>query len=268
MTKNPNQQLPSEATSTERVDCPACNSTNISDSISGIGPVCKECGAVVSVPIEIEYPDAEFEQNSNQTKEWSEYYSVTNSTEQLVADAFEVLEEIAVQLAIPSSVRERAAEIYTDAALCGLTDGRPTELLVAACVTTAGRESRSPFPAERISSLVDEDVHSVRRICRELQRELEIDISPCVPEDYLANLIRLLELNKSTKTSANQILSAIPSQNIGGKDPCAIAGAAIYLAAEGAVTQREVAASTAVTTETIRVRVNECRESINGGNSE
>lgn len=242
------------------IECPTCGSTNISESVPGVGPVCEDCGVVLSAPIEIEHSAAEFTRESEQTKTWSEFQSVTNSTEQQVAQAFEILEEIGDRLAVPSSVRERAAEIYTDAAVESLTDGRSTELLVAACLTIAGRECRSPIPAGRIAATVDPNVNAVCRICSELQRTLEHDISHCPPEDYLVNLTRELGLNESIKAVANQILAALPPKSTGGKHPGAMAGAALYVAADGTITQRDVAVSTAVTTETIRLRVNECRE--------
>jgi transcription initiation factor TFIIIB Brf1 subunit/transcription initiation factor TFIIB len=252
--------LESETINTD--ECPACNSGSVSELIPEIGPVCEECGVVVSAPIEIEQPTTEFEQDSEQIPPWSEFYAVTNSTEQNVAQAFEILENIGGKLDVSPPIRERAAEIYTDAALRDLTDGRSTELLIAACVTTAGRENQSPIPAGTVASLIDNDVESIRRICSELRRELEYDISPCPPKEYIANLVQVLDLGEEAKTVANRILSAVPDQSIGGKNPGAMAGAALYLAADGEVTQRDVADSTAVTTETIRVRVNDCEDAI------
>lgn len=264
MTEKYSRQDRQVPVSAANVKCPLCDSNYLNTSISSLGPVCEDCGAVVSVAFDMDSIPDDFEQKSEATSAWSEYYRITNSTEQQIARAFEVLENISNQLSIPSSIRERAAEIYADGATKTLTDGRSTEVFVSACITLAGREKQEPIPADRIATKADIDVTSLRRICRELREEFDLEISACLPTEYLTDLTRALELENATRATAIRILKSLPSQRTGGKHPAAIAGAALYLASEGEVTQRDVARATEVTTETIRLRVNECRETSDG----
>ena len=68
-----------------------------------------------------------------------------------------------------------------------------------------------------------------------------------------------MQLDASTVAEAKQMLGAIDGSVLAGKDPVGFAGAALYLAAGGEVTQREIARMTGITTETLRVRVHDCR---------
>lgn len=244
----------------DRTECPACKSTEIDESIPSVGPVCEVCGAVISVAIDTDSKLNDFERDSASPSTWSDYNSVTNSTEQQIAIAFEVLEGISHCLCLPREIREQAANIYSEAAVETVTDGRSTEGVVAACITIAGRECQAPIPAGRIAEVVDVETDSLRRLYRFLQHELGYETPPCPPKDYLKEVARGLELDESTITAARQTLAAIPSQRLGGKHPGALAGAALYLAADGEITQRDVANIIAVTTETVRVRVKDCRE--------
>ncbi|WP_158413122.1 transcription initiation factor IIB family protein [Halorhabdus tiamatea] len=249
---------------TSTVRCPACDSTEVDRSIEGLDPFCQECGAVVSAPIEFDEALTDFEPDRDARESWSENHRVTNSTEYQIARAFEYLEELGSRLDVPTSTRERAAEIYADGATETLTDGRSMELFVTACVTVAGQESENPIPASRIADIADVDSDSLRRICRVLRQDLDYGSQPSPPRTYLGGLARDLEIHKATVSVAEELLEAVPAKQLCGKHPGAFAGAALYLAAEGAITQREIATATGVTTETIRLRVKDCREAANG----
>lgn len=202
-------------------------------------------------------PEVEERQNSEEA--WRDHYRISNSTEQNVASALAVLERLGQRLDIVPDVRERAAELYAEAAIETSTDGRSTESVVAACLVMAGRELQAPIPTGRVADAADLEQGQLRRAASALRSELGCMSPPCPPEAYLADLTRALALDNSTRTTAGQILEAVPSERVGGKHPGVVAGAALYLAADGAITQREVADVTGVTTETVRLRVKECR---------
>ncbi|WP_158600430.1 hypothetical protein [Haloarcula sp. Atlit-7R] len=221
-----------------------------------------ECGAVVTAPVEFDANLKDHEAEDGTTVPWSEYHSVTNSTEHQVACALEYLEELGTKLDVPTETHQYAAEVYAEGAIETLTSGRSTTLFIAACLTVAANECGSPIPASRIAQAAQVNSNSLRRVCRVLRQNLDVGTSPCPPRAYLADLARTLKLNESLIADADAIIDAIPSYHLSGKHPGAFAGAALYLAADGEVTQREVANATAVTTETIRLRVKECRECI------
>lgn len=259
-----NSSAKSAQTTTNLADtiCPACGSANIDDTIPELDPVCTDCGAVVNAQVEYDLDPEKQASESDASEPWSDHFRVTNSTEYQVAQALMVLEDFGDRLDVSTAIREQAAIIYSDGAVETLTDGRSTELFVAACITIAGQENNSPIPAGKIAAAANVDMDSLSRVCRILRRELDYGSSPCPPQAYLDYLAGKLKLGSSRIAAADDILGSIPSNRLCGKHPGAFAGAALYLAADGEVTQRKVALATAVTTETIRVRVKECREGI------
>lgn len=254
------EERPKEATEAVEASCPACGSEEIDSSIPGFDPVCTDCGAVVTAPINFDDIPRGFEPESGSDEPWSDHYRVTNSTEYQIAQALESLESLGEQLGVSAETRGRAAEIYADAATEKLTAGRSTDLVVASCISIAGREADSPIPSSRIADIANSDQNSLRRICRILRKGLDIRTPACAPRSYLGDLAQTLELGKPVTVAADDLLTLFPEKRFGGKHPGAFAAAALYLTADGAVTQREVASAASVTTETIRLRIKECRE--------
>ena len=237
--------------------CPACGSAAF-ETIPSVGPVCEECGAVTTTVSEVSSltPDDE---RSEEDESWAEHYTVTNSTEQRMAEALDVLETIAERLGLGREAREQTVEVYAEAALSNLPDGRPTELTVAAALVHGTRASGEPRPSGCIAEAAAVEADSLHRVSTFLSRELERPVVFCPPEDYLAYLGEELQLDASTVAEAKQMLSAIDGSVLAGKDPVGFAGAVLYLTARGEVTQREIARMTGITTETLRVRVRDCR---------
>lgn len=248
---------------TEASSCPACGSGDIDDSIPALDPVCEHCGVVVSVDVDIDLDREYLDTDSEGARSWEEHHSITNSTELQVAEAFERLEDLGDRLHAPMEVREQAADLYTEAAVETFTDGRSADLVVAACLREAGRDAGAPVSTTRIARAADIDADALRRICSAFKRELEFTTTPCPPEAYLHGLVAAFELGDSVELDASRLLAALPPSSTGGKAPGVIAGAALYLAADGAITQRDVAEFTGLTTETVRLRVNDCRAVIN-----
>jgi len=246
----------------DRAECPACGSLDVDSSISGLNPFCTDCGAVVTAPVEFDVASDEYDSEDGSSESWSDHCRVTNSTESQIAQALEILEELGAELDLSVDTRERAAQIYADGAIEDLTDGRSTDTFVTACLSVAGDECRSPIPASHIAEVAGVDSDSLRRISRILREELNYGTTPCPPRSYLGHLSQSLDLDEPIITVANEILESVPACRISGKHPGAFAGAALYIAADGQVTQRDIAMESGVTTETIRLRVNECREAI------
>ncbi|EMA46613.1 Transcription factor TFIIB cyclin-releated protein [Halococcus morrhuae DSM 1307] len=176
-----------------------------------------------------------------------------------MAEALDVLETIAKRLDLGREAREQTVEVYVEAALSNLPDGRSTELTVAAAIVHGTRASGEPRPSGCIAESAAVEADSLHRVSNFLSRELDRPVVFCPPEDYLEYLSGELQLDTSTVAGAEQMLGAIDGSVLAGKDPVGFAGAALYLAAGGEVTQREIARITGITTETLRVRVRDCR---------
>ncbi|WP_420182082.1 hypothetical protein ACNO8S_13555 [Haloarcula sp. KBTZ06] len=238
--------------------CLNCGAANLESGPLNLGSVCKSCGAVG----EFESEPQEVENQATSQKEqpsWSEHYTVKNSTEQQVATALEALEELSDELGISDEVRIRAAEIYGQAAIEKTTDGRPTETVVVAAIIIASREFQAPFPIGRIADITDTEVRDIKHALSRVKNDLYLH-TYCPPEAYLSKLTTPLVISDSTIKIAQNILDELSGDKIGGKHPAAVAGAALYVAADGQITQRDVARVCGVTKETIRLRVKECRQ--------
>jgi len=257
MTNNPSTTTRT-STDSETEVCLNCGSDEFESGPLDLDSVCTSCGAVGAFASN---PERDESQKSDQGEQlrWSDYYTVTNSTEQQVATALEHLERISGQLEIPDQVRVRAADIYGQAAIEGTTDGCPTEVVVIAAVIIASREVEVPHPIGHIGDLTGVDLREIKQALSRVKSDLYL-YTCCPPEAYLSELTKSLELNNSAVQAAHGILDNLPGSKIGGKHPGAVAGAALYLAVEGDITQREIARVCGVTTETVRLRVKECRK--------
>lgn len=245
------------STDSETEVCLNCESDEFESGPLDLDSVCTSCGAVGDF---VSTPERDASQTSDQVERfsWSDHYTVKNSTEQQVATALESLERISSQLKIPDQVRVRVAEIYGQAAIERTTDGRSTEAVVIAAVIIASREFEVPYPIGRIADVTDIDVRDIKQALSRVKNDLYL-YTCCPPEAYLNKLTMPLEVQSSVQ-AAQEILDDLPDNKIGGKNPAAVAGAALYLAADGEITQREVARISGVTTETVRLRVKECRK--------
>ncbi|WP_267642060.1 transcription initiation factor IIB family protein [Haloarchaeobius amylolyticus] len=239
--------------------CPACGSRRLRELVSSLEPICDDCGAVASDTIEHPTILENSDDEASMELSWSDYYTITNSTEQQVATAMGVLDTLADELNLDTNVRERAAAIYAEAAIENLTDGRPTELLIGSVIAVAARELQDPRPTGRIASAATVRAGSLGRLIRRLTRELARPSPVCRPNDYLPYLRQELSLDAQYEDAALELLESLDETTISGKCPVGFAGAALYLASDGLVTQRQIAQTAAITGETLRVRVRDIR---------
>lgn len=243
--------------------CPDCGSQKLDLTLSVGDAVCEDCGVVITDLENAQSPSSGIGNSSDDEKSvsWADYYTVTNSTEQQVAYALEHLEALSDELNLTTDTRTRAAEIYAEAAIANVTDGRPTQLVVAAAAVTGGREVGAPRPVRCVATVIDSPEKSLDRAVRILNRELDLTSTICCPEDYLTFLCRELDLGTEVEHVAREQARTVDeSRSLVGKNPVGIAGALLYFASDGAVTQRAIAAAAGVTNETIRARLKDCRQ--------
>lgn len=247
-------------------ECPSCGSQHLKTSYSDNGDLCAECGVVVSnyegSPVD---EGAEATNSSITPESWKEQHRVTNSTEKQVAQALEFLEGLGQEIELSSELRQRVAEVYANAAIDGITDGRQTKLVIAGAILSEAREMGQPYPLGFLASRADLSRSSLSKMSRLLNRELDTGHAVCQPEEYLPFLGSELDLEKGVIASAVDRLGQLGSDECKtGINPVGLAGAALYLAAEGEVTQQAIASVAGVSGETIRLRVKECREASGG----
>lgn len=255
---------PSKSVMDRRLVCPACEESPVEESFEQIDAFCNACGFVIhqgrldetlrehrNVGVNVaEVPE--------EKPRWSEFHKARNSTEHRVATTLEYLEFIGERVHLSSDVRLQAAEIYAEAVQQGLIEGRRTEDVINAIVCLATRQVGEPIPINRIASRTGENPQSIGKLTKQLQRELEIQDTECLPEAYVEGICGALGCEEATVTSAITLAQA--SQKAGlsiGRNPAGVAAAVIYLVECEERTQKEVAAAAGVSRETVRVRVKE-----------
>ena len=239
--------------------CPSCDG-DVENRIADIPqPVCSECGFVVGGEIPPE-SGTDAGNESSGVNSWTEYYSVSNATEEQVASAFELLEQIGDELLLSTEIKRQTAEVYKSFAIENLTDGRSTRSVLGVSVCLGSRNAGASRPSERVAQALEVDADSLRRLIRVMQRDLDQEYQTASPTSYIPFLCRDQNLGDEIEHEATHLIERyVASGQISGKSPAGIAGAGVYLVAGGALTQRGIADVVGVTKETIRVRVSEIR---------
>ena len=251
--------------------CPDCNGTKFDNSIEIFDAICNGCGYVIhDFANPAKYLDVDSDTGPNQSdddkdqgyqQDWTDVYTVTNSTEQRLATAYESLEHLGNALTLSAEVKKRTATIIATAAKENVIDGRSTEMVVAALIYITARGIGSPRPLVFIVDNIECNTSQLERLVRSLHCELDIEHQGCHPEDYLPYLCRKLGYSKAVKQQAVELIEAAHQAGLtNGKSPTGCAAAALYFASDGDQSQRTVATAVGVSKETIRLRLKEFRD--------
>lgn len=269
------QSEPSQSTrtddesSTDNVHrCPDCNGTDLDESIETIDAVCDDCGYAIH---DFANPDEFLKQGTGQIKpqenqqdrqrDWTDVYTVANSTEQRMATTYESLEYFAETLTLSTESRKRAASVIATAAKENVINARPTEAVVGAIVYITTRNAGIPRPLSLVAENIEWETRQFERLIRSLHCELDLEHHGCQPEKYLPYLSRELGYTEEVEQRARELIK--DARQVGltnGKSPVGCAGAALYFVSDGEQSQRTVATAVGVSKETIRVRLKEFRE--------
>lgn len=255
----------SDTTQTPDHWCPECGSAGLDESGPIDGAICSSCGFVIEDLDEAREPveDTTESEDSGEPVPWADYHTVSNSTEQQVAEAFELLEEFGDRLSLDPDIREEVAEVFADAAVENVPDGRPMEQTVAAAIVVGARSGGVPRPIARVASAAQIETDALTRVVRDLYQELDQPHRGFEYGDYLPYLCDELGVGEAEADHARGVLKRVAdSEQLSGIHPGGVVGAALYLATDGAITQREIALAAGVSTETIRVRLQDCRQAV------
>lgn len=245
--------------------CPDCGGDVLPLEAEDETAICGACGQVLRESEQAraasrdEEPVSE-DSDPSTTRDWSEQYAVTNSTEDQVATAFSILEAIGDDLELSREARANAAAVYSAAAKRTLTTGRPLEETVAAAVHLGAQHAGEPRPLAAVAETGQTQESNLCRVTKRLRRELDEQHAGSQPAEYLPYLCRTFDVPQSIADDARDLVEqATTTGTFGGCSPPGVAGAALYLAADGDLTQRAIARAAGVTTETIRVRLQDLR---------
>ncbi len=199
-------------------------------------------------------------------RKWQTRTRVHSSADRNLAQAMAELDRLTDILHIPATIKERAAIVYRKALDTGLVRGRSISAIAAASLYAACRASETPRTLKEVSAASRIRKKDVARCYRLLVRELNMRMPVEDPIRCVSKIATKVEMAMQTQRRAIKILNEAKVQGISaGKDPMALAAAALYVACvlEGEKkTQKEIAEAANVTEVTVRNRYKGLKQSL------
>jgi transcription initiation factor TFIIB len=183
-----------------------------------------------------------------------------------MSKAFDEIKTVAAKLSVGEEAIERAAYIYRKAIEKRLTRGRSITQLAAAALYAACRDMQIPRSLKDVAAAGNVSRKGLSRSYRTLVKELDIRMPVEDPIRSLPKIGSAIGVSPQTIRRARQILSRAEAEGVAaGKDPMALAGAALYIASliekEGK-SQVMVAKAAEVTEVTLRNRYKALKSSL------
>jgi transcription initiation factor TFIIB len=277
-------------------ECPECGATSVSRDYERAEIICNSCGLVIDEKIIDNGPEwraFDHEQRVKRSRtgapmtytdsygkdiparkraqiyrlrKWQQRIRVSNATERNLAFALTELDKVASRLNLPKGIREQAAIVYRKAVDKGLIRGRSIEGVSAASLYAACRMCNIPRTLDEIADAARLNRKEIGRTYRFVARELDINLNPTTPVEYVPRFGSELGLSGEIQSKAIEVLKmAMDKELTSGRGPTGVAAAAIYIASVllgERRTQREVADVAGVTEVTIRNRYKELAEKL------
>ena len=202
-------------------------------------------------------------------RKWQSRIRVSDATERNLTFALSELDRMASNLDLQKNLRECSAKIYRDAVEAHLIRGRSIEGVAAASLYAACRMYKIPRTLNEIADIARVNKKEIGRSYRFISKELELNLNPTKPLDFLTRFVSELELSTECHKLAKKIIKMAEFRGLtSGRGPTGVCAAAIYAAsilAEERRTQRIIAKVSQVTEVTVRNRFQELIENLNLG---
>jgi transcription initiation factor TFIIB len=202
-------------------------------------------------------------------RKWQSRIRVSDATERNLTFALSELDRMASNLELQKNLRECAAKIYRDAVEAHLIRGRSIEGVAAASLYAGCRMFKVPRTLNEIAEVARVDKKEISRSFRFISNELDLNLNPTKPMDFLNRFISELSLSTKCLKIAKTIIRMAESRGLtSGRGPTGVCAAAIYassILASERRTQRSIARVSCVTEVTVRNRFSELVENLNLG---
>jgi len=196
-------------------------------------------------------------------------HRISTAIERNLRMALSELKRVTSYLKLPRFAIEEASRIYTLAVQRGLVRGRSMESVVAGSVYAACRCHEIPRTLVEVSEASGIDKKEIGRTYRFITRQLNINVMPSDPADYIPRFASELKLSPEAQTKATEIIRRAQNAELtSGRGPTGLASASLYIASlicDEKRTQREIANVGGVTEVTIRNRYKEMLEELELG---
>ncbi|WP_227134313.1 transcription initiation factor IIB [Halorubellus salinus] len=208
-------------------------------------------------------------QKMQRLRTWNERFRTRDSKERNLKQALGEIDRMASSLGLPKNVRETASVIYRRALNEDLLPGRSIEGVATASLYAAARQAGTPRSLDEIALVSRVDKMELTRTYRYVVRELNLEIQPADPVQYVPRFASELGLSDEGERRARMLLDNARNAGLhSGKSPVGLAAAAVYAAAlltNEKVTQSQVGDVANVSEVTIRNRYKELLEASDAG---
>ncbi|MFC6951733.1 transcription initiation factor IIB [Halorubellus litoreus] len=208
-------------------------------------------------------------QKMQRLRTWNERFRTRDSKERNLKQALGEIDRMASSLGLPDDVRETASVIYRRALAEDLLPGRSIEGVATAALYAAARQAGTPRSLDEVAAVSRVDAMEFKRAYRYVVRELNLEVEPADPLQYVPRFASELGLSDEGERTARELLDAAKREGLhSGKSPVGLAAAAVYAAsllANEKVTQSQVSDVANVSEVTIRNRYKELLENADQG---
>lgn len=202
-------------------------------------------------------------------RKWQSRIRVSDATERNLTFALSELDRMASNLDLQKNLRECSAKIYRDAVEAHLIRGRSIEGVAAASLYAACRMFKVPRTLNEIAEVARVNKKEIGRSYRFISKELELNLNPTKPMDFLTRFVSELDLSTECHKMAKKIIKIAETRGLtSGRGPTGVCAAAIYAASiltDERRTQRKIAKVSQVTEVTVRNRFQELVENLDIG---
>ncbi|WP_276257002.1 transcription initiation factor IIB [Halomontanus rarus] len=197
---------------------------------------------------------------------WQERIRTKNAGERNLKYALSEIDRMVSALGVPQPVKETASVIYRQALERDLIRGRSIEGVATSALYTACRREGIPRSLEEVTGVSRVDQREIGRTYRYIADELDINLEPTNPRQFVPRFCSELDVSKDVEAKAVEIIDETTELGLhSGKSPTGYAAAAIYAAGllcDETIPQRAVAETAQTTVVTVRNRYREQLDAI------
>ena len=211
--------------------------------------------------------DASMRSTMGRLRTWDLRTQSRTGTATNLIQAFNKLDILNDNLALPDAVVEKTAYIYRKAQKRGLVKGRSINALLAASAYIACREMGAPRTLKDIATACNVKRKELSKDYRMLHSRLDLKVPQLEPMKCIAKVANIAKLGERTKRQAAEIMNNVIQRETlsAGKDPMGLAASVLYLASLNTgenITQANIADAAGVTEVTIRNRVKDLKKQL------
>ncbi|RBI59779.1 transcription initiation factor IIB 2 [halophilic archaeon] len=204
---------------------------------------------------------------------WDERFRTKDAHERNLKQALGEISRMASALDVPEPVRETAGVLYRRAVDENLLPGRSIEGMATAALYAAARQHGTPRQLAEFAEVSRVAEIRIQRAYRYVSRELDLEIKPTDPLEYVPQFASALDVSDEAVRQARDLLTTAKAQGAhSGKSPAGLAAAALYAATHltnEQLTQETVSNAAHISRVTIRNRYQELLDvyAENGGSA-